>query len=51
MVTNCTSENLYSLFSARVFLCKEKRSTVFMVIMRLTLCSLQGDLSKDLNHL
>lgn len=51
VVTNCASENLYSLFSACVFLCKEKRSIVFMVIMRLTLDFLQGDLSKELYHL
>lgn len=51
MVTNCTSENLYSLFSACVFLCIEKRRTIFMVIRRLTLYFLEGDLSRDLYHL
>lgn len=47
MVTNCTSENLYSLFSACVFLCTEK-STVFMVVRRLTLYFLHGDLCSSL---
>lgn len=48
MVTNCTSENLYSLFSAYVFLCTEERTTVFMVVRRLTLYFLHGDLYSSL---
>lgn len=47
MVTNCTSENLYSLFSACVYLCTEKRSTIFMVV-KLTLYFLHGDLCSSL---